>query len=76
MMNSRLTIRLLVSGASTRTAELLGLATTGIGNEKGTVELDEDVLDLLLALFIDICKRKDEGILITCRMIENVSECS
>jgi hypothetical protein len=36
-----------------RCTDLLGLATTGIGNKEGTVELDEDFLDLLLGGLID-----------------------
>ena len=34
--------------------ELLGLALPGIGNQKGWVELDQDVLDGFLALLIKV----------------------
>ena len=44
----------MVSGAGSRSSKLLGLATTRIGYKQSTVELDEDVLDGLLALFIDV----------------------
>ncbi len=43
-----LTVGLLVAGASSRSTELLGLATTWIGNQQGPVALDQDVLNLLL----------------------------
>jgi hypothetical protein len=33
--------------------DLLGFAATGIGNKKGTIELDKDFLDLLLGGLID-----------------------
>lgn len=55
-----LTVRLLVSGASSGTSELLGLALPGIGDEQGSVVLDQDVLDGLLALLINVCKDKKE----------------
>ena len=44
----------MVSGAGSRSSKLLGLATTRISYEQSTVELDEDVLDDLLALFTDV----------------------
>lgn len=49
-----LTVRLLVSGTGTRTAELLGLAPTVVGNEEGTVVLDEGLLEQVLAVLIDV----------------------
>ena len=49
-----LTVGLLVSGASSGTSELLGLALPGIGDEQGSVVLDQDVLDGLLALLINV----------------------
>ena len=51
-----LTVRFLVSGAGTGSSELLGLATSGIGNQECAVILDQDVLDGFLALFVNICK--------------------
>jgi hypothetical protein len=47
-------VRLLVSGTSTWTAELLGLATTVVGNEEGTVVGDEGLLQLVLGVLIDV----------------------
>merc|ERR1719170_83328 len=52
--NIILTVRLLVSGSGSWTSELLGLIPSGISDQQGTVELDEDVLDLLLALLVDV----------------------
>jgi hypothetical protein len=48
-----LTVRLLVTGTGTGTSELLGFTTTGIGNEKSTIVLDESFLDLLLGSLVD-----------------------
>lgn len=45
--------RTLVTGASTGTAELLGLATSVVGNKEGTVVRDEELLDVVLAVLID-----------------------
>jgi hypothetical protein len=56
--NSSLTVRLLVSGTGSGSSELLGLALSGIGNQQGSVELDQDVLDGLLALLVDVWKHK------------------
>merc|ERR1719420_1904705 len=52
--NIILTVRLLVSGSGSGTSKLLGLIPSGISDQQGTVELDEDVLDLLLALLVDV----------------------
>jgi hypothetical protein len=42
---------------------LLGLATTGIGNEKSTIVLDEGFLDLLLGSLIDkLLVESDNGL--------------
>jgi hypothetical protein len=49
-----LTVRLLVAGTGSGSSELLGLALPGIGDQKGSVELDQDVLDGFLALLIDV----------------------
>merc|ERR1712044_86145 len=55
MIESRiLTVGLLVAGTGAGTTELLRFAATGIGDEQCAVELNKDVLDFLLALFIDI----------------------
>ena len=47
-MKMSLTVRLLVTGTGTVSAELLGLTSSGVGHKKGAVVLDKDVLDLLL----------------------------
>ena len=49
-----LTVRLLEASAGTTTTELLGLAAAGIGNEKGAVVRQQEVLDLLLALLVNV----------------------
>ena len=54
-----LTVGLLVAGPGAGSAELLGLAAPGVGDEQRPVELDEHVLDGLLALFVDVCKQED-----------------
>lgn len=51
--HNRLTVRLLESGAGTRTTELLGLAATVVGNEEGTVVLGEGSLERVLGVLID-----------------------
>ena len=51
--NTNLTVRLLVSCSGSGTSKLLGLIPSGISDQQGTVELDEDVLDLLLALLVN-----------------------
>jgi hypothetical protein len=43
----------LETSTSTGTTELLGLTTTRISNEKSTIVLNEDFLDLLLGSFIN-----------------------
>jgi len=48
----RSSVRLLESGSGTFTTELLGLASSGIGDEEGLVVLEEDFLELSLALFV------------------------
>ena len=48
-----LTVRLLVAGTGTGTAELLGLAATGIGNEEGSVVGNKLLLDLSLGGLVD-----------------------
>ena len=53
-VNMNLTVRLLVSGSGSGTSKLLGLVSSGISDQQRAVELDEDVLDLLLALLIDV----------------------
>lgn len=53
--SSRLTVRLLVAGTSTRTTELLGLASARIGDEQGSVVLNQGLLQLSLGGLIDIC---------------------
>lgn len=50
----RLTVRLLVTGAGTGTAELLGLHAAVIGDEEGTVELDESRLEGVLAVLVNV----------------------
>ena len=53
-ITTRSTIRLLESGAGTLSAEFLGLAATGIGDEKAAVEVDEGRLELVLGVLIDV----------------------
>lgn len=50
----RLTVGLLETGTGTRTTELLGLATTVVGNEEGTVVLGKSLLEHVLAVLIDV----------------------
>jgi hypothetical protein len=50
----RLTVRLLETGTGTGTTELLGLATTVVGNEEGTVVLSKSLLEHVLAVLIDV----------------------
>ena len=50
----RLTVRLLVPGTRTGTAELLGLHAPVVGNEEGAVVGDEGLLELVLAVLVDV----------------------
>jgi len=49
-----LPVRLLVAGTGTGSAELLGLASSVVSNEKGAVVCDKGLLQLVLAVLIDI----------------------
>lgn len=49
-----LTVGLLEPSASTATTELLGLAAPGVGDEESAIVPNEDVLDLLLGLFVHV----------------------
>jgi hypothetical protein len=49
-----LTVRLLVTGASTGTAELLGLHAPVVGDEESAVVGDEGLLKLVLAVLVDV----------------------
>lgn len=49
-----LTVRLLVLCAGTWTSEFLGLATSRIGDEKGSVVLGKNVLEFLTGGFVDV----------------------
>ena len=51
---SSLTVGLLVAGAGTLTAELLGLHAPVVGNEEGAVVGDEGLLELVLAVLVDV----------------------
>ena len=51
---TRLTVRLLVTGAGTGTAELLGLHAPVVGDEEGAVVGDEGLLKLVLAVLVDV----------------------
>ena len=51
---STLSVRLLVAGTSAGTAELLGLASSVVGDEEGTVVGDEGLLELVLAVLVDV----------------------
>jgi hypothetical protein len=46
----------LVASTGRGTAELLGLAPAGIGDEESSVVLEEDLLDLVLLSLINVCK--------------------
>lgn len=48
-----LTVRFLESGTSTGTTEDLGLGTSVIGNQEGSVVLDKSLLQLVLGVFVD-----------------------
>lgn len=50
---SNLSVRLLVSGSGTGTTKLLGLHSSGIGDEESSVELGESLLELVLGLLVD-----------------------
>lgn len=59
----RLTVGLLESGAGTRTTELLGLTSSVVGDEQGTVVLDEGLLQHVLAVLVDeLLVVGDEGL--------------
>lgn len=51
--NTRLTVRLLVTGTGTGTTKLLGLRSSGVGNEEGSVVRDKGLLQLVLGLLIN-----------------------
>ena len=51
---TRLTVRFLVSGTSAWTAELFGLAASGIGDQQSSVVADQHILDLLLGGLVHI----------------------
>merc|ERR1711931_346604 len=51
---SVLTVRFLVTRSGARTAKLLGLVSSGIRYEEGSVVSNENVFDLLLGGFIDV----------------------
>ena len=57
MLSESLTVRLLVSGAGSGSTELLGLASSGIGDQECAVVLHQDVLDGFLALLINVWKK-------------------
>lgn len=50
----RLTVGLLVLGTGTTSTELLGLCTTGIGDEEGAIVGDQQVPELFLLGLIDV----------------------
>ena len=52
--NTNLTVGLLVSCSGSGTSKLLGLVPPGVSDQQGAVVLDKDVLDLLLALLINV----------------------
>lgn len=49
-----LTVRLLVTGTSTGTTELLGLGSSRVSNEQGSVVSQESLLELVLGLLIHV----------------------
>ncbi len=48
LLPSVLSVRLLISGSGTWTTELLGLASSGVSDNQGSVVSDQDISDLLL----------------------------
>ena len=48
-----LTVRLLEARAGTLTTELLGLTSSVVGDEEGSVELDEGLLEEVLGVLVD-----------------------
>lgn len=62
-----LSVRLLVAGTGSGTTELLGLASSGIGDQQGSIVVDEDVLQLLLGGLVNVCKEREESlVLVNC----------
>lgn len=51
---ARLSVRLLVSGPGTWTAELLWLASSVVGDEESAVVGDKSLLELVLGVLIDV----------------------
>lgn len=49
-----LSVGLLEASAGTGTAELLGLASSVVGDEEGSVELDESLLEEVLGVLVDV----------------------
>ena len=49
-----LTVRLLETSTRSGSTELLGLIPPGVSDQQATIELDQNVLDLLLALLVDV----------------------
>jgi hypothetical protein len=49
-----LPVGFLVAGTGTWTAKLLGLTSSVVGNEKGTVVGHESLLELVLAVLVDV----------------------
>merc|ERR1712038_1855077 len=63
VVDARLTVGFLVSGTGSWTTELLGLASSGVSHQQAPVELDQGVLDGLLALFVNVLLVEgDEGL--------------
>lgn len=54
MSEVRSSVRLLESGTGTLTTELLGLGSSGVGNDQGLVVLKEHFLELSLGLLVVI----------------------
>lgn len=58
-----LTVGLLEARAGTLTTELLGLASSVVGDEEGSVELDESLLEEVLGVLVDeLLVVGDEGL--------------
>ncbi len=53
LLPSVLTVRLLISGSGTRTSELLGFASSRVGDDQRSVVSDQHVSDLLLGGLIN-----------------------
>lgn len=54
LASTHLSVRLLVPGTGTWTTKLLWLAASVVGNKQGTVVRDQSLLELVLAVLVDV----------------------